>query len=159
MPPVDHVLSYFFFVWAFKQLYFPTKVWRPKGNDKVSGKNYFMYYSSTSVSVLSVAMIRSPWDVLSVEKSTSEVCTSSFISSPTTQISASSMANANFRGRYLHEGASNLRSSKEFTGQFVSVLSNGEGLSAIWASLNFWSHCELSCVYIHTRVYIYTPKK
>ena len=47
------------------------------------------------------------------------------------------MANANFRGRYLHEGVSNLRSFKESTCQFVSVLSNGEGLSAIWASLNF----------------------
>ena len=47
------------------------------------------------------------------------------------------MANANFRGRYLHEGVSNLQSSKESTCQFVSVLLNGEGLSAIWASLNF----------------------
>ena len=47
------------------------------------------------------------------------------------------MANANFRGRYLHEGVSNLQSSKEFTGQFVSVLSNGEDLSVIQASLNF----------------------
>ena len=52
------------------------------------------------------------------------------------------MANANFRGRYLHEGESNLHSSKELICQFVSVLSNGEGLSAIWASLNFWFHVE-----------------
>ena len=37
---------------------------------------------------------------------------------------------------------SNLRSYKELTYQFVSVLSNGEGLSAIWASLNFWFHVE-----------------
>ncbi len=72
-----------------------------------------------------------------MEQSTLEVCTSSFISSPTSQILSNSMANANFRGRYLHEGVSNFSSSKEFTGQFVSVLSNGEGLSAIWASLNF----------------------
>jgi len=53
------------------------------------------------------------------------------------------MANTNFKGRYLHEGVSNLRSSKELTCQFVSVLSNGEGLSAIWASLNFWLHYEI----------------
>ena len=72
-----------------------------------------------------------------MEQSTLEVCTFSFISSPTSQISASSMANASFRGRYLHEGVSNLQSSKESSCQFVSVLLNGEGLSAFWASLNF----------------------
>jgi len=52
------------------------------------------------------------------------------------------MANENYRGRCLHEGVSNLRSSKELTCQFVFALSNGEGLSAIWASLNFWFHVE-----------------
>ena len=85
-----------------------------------------------------------------MEISTCKVCTSSLISSPEPQNSAISMANTNFKGRYLHEGVSNLRSSKELTCQFVSVLSNGEGLSAIWASLNFWLHYyEISCSHVH----------
>ena len=77
-----------------------------------------------------------------MEISTCKVCTSSLISSLEPQNSAISMANTGFKGRYLHEGVSNLRTSKELTCQFVSVLSNGEGLSAIWASLNFWLHYE-----------------
>ena len=48
-----------------------------------------------------------------------------------------------FKGGYLHEEVTNSQSSKELSCQFVPVLSNGEGLNSIWASLNFWSHSEI----------------
>ena len=61
------------------------------------------------------------------------------------------MAIASIRGKQLHEGVSSLRSSKDLTFHFVSVLSNNEGLSAIWASLNFWFHIENLRDLGHTR--------
>ena len=81
-------------------------------------------------------MIRFPWDVLSVEKSTCEVCTF--------RRQHHKFRRAPWQTRTSEEDIStkewaifNLQSSKESSCQFVSVLLNGEGLSAIWASLNF----------------------
>ena len=142
----------FFFFWAFKQLYFPTKVWGVIANINNKWKNYITPSNSTSEGACSGAVIGVCREGVPVEISTCKVCTSSLISSPEPQNSATSMANTGFKGRYLHEGVSNLRSSKELTCQFVSVLSNGEGLSAIWASLNFWLHYEISCALRHMRV-------
>ena len=133
----------FFLFSAFKQLYFPTKHWGGIVNINNKWKNYITPSNSTSEGACSGAVIGVCREGVPVEISTCKVCTSSLISSPEPQNSAISMANTGFKGRYLHEGVSNLRSSKELTCQFVSVLSNGEGLSAIWASLNFWLHYEI----------------
>ena len=54
------------------------------------------------------------------------------------------LASHDFKGGCLHEEVTNSQSSKKQSCQFVHILSNGEGLNSIWASLNFWSHCE-SC--------------